>query len=206
MANPNWNQRYAGGETPWDTGTPDLHLVEAVRTGLIKPGRTLEIGCGTGTNALWLAQQGFDVLGIDITPLAIEKARAKPAQPNCRFEVVDFLTAQPPGGPFDVVFDRGCWHVFDEVDERARFASRVAELLAPGGQWLSLIGSTEGAPRDVGPPRRSARDIMAAVEPVLELVELRSIHFDVESVGRPKAWLCLSRRRDMPAQPTSRRP
>jgi methyl halide transferase len=204
MAQRNWNENYATGCLPWDSGKADNALVEAVRTGLVTPGRTLEIGCGTGTNSLWLAQQGFDVLGVDIAPLAIEKARAKPQTRNCRFEVLDFLTAQPPGGPFDFIFDRGCWHVFDETADRSRFAARVAELLAPGGKWLSLIGSTEGAPRDIGPPRRSARDIMNAIEPAVEILELRTMHFDVENMDPPKAWFCLSRRRDIPAQPTSR--
>ena len=82
------------------------------RSGAIAPGRTLEIGCGTGTNAIFLAQHGFDVLGIDISEVAVEKARAK-AQGRCRFEVVDFLVAAPAGGPFQFVFDRGCFHVFD---------------------------------------------------------------------------------------------
>src|SRR5690349_23309462 len=101
MANPNWNERYAGGSTPWDSGKPDSNLVEAVQAGLVKPGRTLEVGCGTGTNALFLAQHGFDVLGVDISALAIEKARAKPAHPHARFEVLDFLKAKPAGAPFE---------------------------------------------------------------------------------------------------------
>ena len=188
---------------PWDSGTPDEHLVDTVRVGLVKPGRALEVGCGTGTNSLWLAQQGFDVIGVDLARLAVEQARAK--APMCRFEVLDFLAADPPGGPFDFVFDRGCWHVFDEAADRERFAARVAERLAPGGKWLSLIGSTEGAPRDVGPPRRSARDVINAVEPVLEILGLRTMLFDLDQPEPPKAWMCLSQRRDIPAQPSTRR-
>lgn len=203
MAEHDWNEHYGSGFLPWDSDDPDEALVEAVRSGLVTPGRALEIGCGTGTNALWLAQQGFDVLGVDLAPLAIERARKKPAHPRCRFEVLDFLAAKPAGGPFDLIFDRGCWHVFDQAADRARFAARVADLLAPGGKWVSLIGSTEGAPRDMGPPRRSARDIAEAIEPALELVELRSIHFDLQAMKPPKAWRCVSRRRDEPAQPST---
>jgi hypothetical protein len=76
----------------------------------------------------------------------------------------------------------------------------VAGVLSPGGLWLSLIGSTEGAPRETGPPRRSARDIANAVEPVLEIVQLQSIHFDLDRDMPPAAWLCLSRARAVPAQ------
>ena len=186
---------------PWDSGTPDEHLVDAVRVGLVTPGRTLEVGCGTGTNALWLAQQGFEVVGVDVSRLAIEKARSK--APMCRFEMLDFLATDPPGGLFDFVFDRGCWHVFDNAADRERFAARVAEQLAPGGHWLSLIGSTEGAAREVGPPRRSARDVTTAIEPVLEILGLRTMIFDVQQPEPPKAWMCLSRRRDIPAQPST---
>jgi len=207
---PDWNTRYAEGNLPWDTGAPDEHLVASVRAGAVTPGRTLEIGCGTGTNALFLAAQGFEVLGVDVSPLAIDKARAKAtaagaAARACRFEVLDFLAADPAGGPFDFVLDRGCFHIFDDDAVRARFAARVAAALAPGGQWLSLVGSTEGPPRDVGPPRRTAREVMAAIEPVLELVELRSIYFEALIESPAKAWLCRARRREVPAQPSTRR-
>src|SRR5262249_47045694 len=138
MPHPPWNERYATGELPWDTGTPDPLLVGLIESGRIPPGRTLEVGAGTGTNAIWLAERGFDVLGVDLAPLAVEQANAKrkPAgTPRCRFETLDFMTATPAGGPFDFVFDRGCLHIFDGADERARFAARVADLLVPNGTW-----------------------------------------------------------------------
>jgi SAM-dependent methyltransferase len=178
-------------------------LVEMIESHAIAPARTLEVGCGTGTNAIYLAQHGFDVVGIDISPLAIESARAK-AQGRCRFETGDFLNDAPPGGPFGFVFDRGCFHTFDEDQERAQFAQRVAAVLVDGGIWLSLLGSTEGPARDAGPPRRSARDVINAIEPSLEILQLRTEEFSVYGETM-KAWLCLSRKRTIPAQPSSRR-
>ena len=73
--------------------------------------------------------------------------------------------------------------MFDEPDERQRFAAHVAAALGPGGLWLSLIGSTEGPARDVGPPRRSAREVTLAIEPALEIVELRSAEFRGQLLG-----------------------
>ena len=102
------------------------------------------------------------------------------------------------------MFDRGCFHTFDEDHERARFATNVAAALVEGGVWLSLVGSTEGAPRDVGPPRRSAREVMNAIEPSLEILQFRSGEFGVDG-EQLKAWICLSRKRAIPAQPSSRR-
>ena len=202
MPHPSWNESYASGEPlPWDTGTPDPLLADIIDSRAVAPGRTLEIGCGTGTNAIFLAQHGFNVLGVDISAIAVDKARTK-AHGRCRFEVVDFLADAPPGGPFEFVFDRGCFHVFDDESERARFAQQVAAQLVEHGLWLSLIGSTEGPPRDEGPPRRSARDVMNAIEPSLEIMQLRSTEFIVGE-ERLKSWCCLSRKRAIPAQPST---
>jgi methyl halide transferase len=202
MSHPSWNESYASGQPPWDTGQPEPLLVEFVTSGGIPPIRTLEVGAGTGTNAIWLAERGFDVLGVDVSPLAIERAQAKikGRALRCRFATLDFLATPPPDGPFQFVFDRGCFHVFDEPRERQRFAAQVAAALAPSGVWLSLIGSTEGPPREVGPPRRSVREVALAIEPALEIVELRSVAFR----DNAKAWFCLSRQRTTPAQPSTR--
>lgn len=193
MPHPSWNESYAAGELPWDTREAEPLLVEFVTSGGIRPTQTLEIGAGTGTNALWLAERDFDVLGIDVAPLAVERANAKlkGRDLRCRFATLDFLAASAEGS-FGFVFDRGCFHVFDESEERARFAARVAAVLTPGGLWLSLIGSTEGGPREMGPPQRSAREVALAIEPALEIVDLHAAEFRAHDV---KAWFCLSRSR-----------
>ena len=207
MGHEDWDQHYASGHMPWDSDEPDERLVELVRSGTVQVGTAIDIGCGTGTHALWLAQQGFEVLGVDISPLAIERARGKASAVQgvtCRFETLDFLEDEPLAGSFQLAFDRGCLHVFDERAERGRFAARVAGLLAPGGLWLSLLGSTEGPAREMGPPRRSVRDIAEAIEPSLEIVRLDAIEFALapELGPPPKAWRCIARRRDVPAQPS----
>ena len=74
-----------------------------------------------------------------------------------------------------------------------------------GGLWLSLLGSTEGAPRDHGPPRRSARDIVNAVEPSLEIVELRGVDFDGDEASDVRGWVLMARRPRVPAQPSTAR-
>jgi SAM-dependent methyltransferase len=204
MATRDWDDHYASGNLPWDTGKPEPHLVELIERGTIALGRVLEVGCGTGTNALWLAARGFEVLGVDISPLAIAKAKAKAeGVAGVRFMVLDFLTAEIDGAPFDFVFDRGVLHVFDDASDRAQFARQVGRVLATGGYWLSLAGSTEGPEPDHGPPRRSARDLVEAVEPVLEIIELRSAAFELGSGAR--AWQLLARAREIPAQPSTRR-
>lgn len=203
MTRPDWDSRYRSGDTPWDTGEPSQHLVDFVSTRCPTTGHALEVGCGTGTNALWLAAHGFSVLGVDISPIALDQARAKVAGSSlqCRFETQNFLVNAPADGPFDFVFDLGCFHVFVSLDERRCFAEQVRSVLRPGGRWLSLIGSTEGPARNEGPPRRSARDVIESIEPSLEILELRSIEFRANAPSPAAAWLCVSGPRKVPAQP-----
>src|SRR5208283_456945 len=150
MPHPSWNDSYASGVPPWDTGQPEPLLVEFITSAGLAPVRALEIGAGTGTNTIWLAERGFDVLGVDVSPLAVEKAHAKMEgrELRCRFGTLDFLATPPPGGPFHFVFDRGCFHVFDEPEERSRFAECVAAALEPGGSHAlgearALLGFVE---------------------------------------------------------------
>ncbi|MCA9691914.1 MAG: methyltransferase domain-containing protein [Nannocystaceae bacterium] len=206
MSARDWDQRYVDGDLPWDTGHPDPHLVAQWAELVPTPARVLEVGCGTGTNAIWLAERGCEVVGVDVSARAIQHAMTKTAAAGVRvaLSVANFLTDDAiPAGAFDLVFDRGVFHVFDAAADRARFAERVARALAPGGQWLCVAGSTEGPKRDHGPPRRSARDITEAVEPHLSLASLRDTMFEANTPSPARAWLLRARRRDVPAVPST---
>lgn len=199
-----WDEHYRSGETPWDNGQPEPLFIEAIERGALPRGRLLELGCGTGTNARLFAAAGFEVVAVDLSATAIERARAHPDAAGIAYQVRDILAEELPAGPFDAVIDRGCFHSFDAESERAVLVRRISEALRPGGCWLSLIGSTEGAPRDTGPPRRSAEELARVIEPQLELLELSSRRF-ADTPGDPLAWWCLTRRRSTPAQPSTRR-
>ena len=193
-----FKEHYRSGDTPWDIGKPDFNLIQTV-TGLpIQPRKALEIGCGTGDNAIWLAGQNFDVLGIDSAELAIQKARGKAlaAGVGCRFQVADIYNARIEGAPFGFAFDRGCFHIAGTDESRNNFAGRVGALLEGGGLWLSLVGSSdEQRGSRPGPPQRSARDIVNAVEPYFEMLSLVSGHFGSNAPQGPKAWIALMRKR-----------
>jgi len=192
-----WDKRYVEGELPWDSGKPDVHLAEVIAAHGIKPGKALEIGCGTGTNSIWLAQHGFAMTGMDISQTAIARATEKAAAAGvaCNFIVGDFMVDQVPGAPFDFVYDRGCLHIFEGVEDLSLFASRVGNVLTPEGMWHSLVGSTDGPPRDTGPPRHSAAEIVTAVEPHFEILELTSTSFDSKNHRDVRAWVLVARRR-----------
>ena len=191
-----WQERYLSGDLPWDNGKPDHNLVRVVDAFGIGACRALEVGCGTGTNAIWLAQQGFSMTAVDLADEAIEKARAKaPTGADIRWAACNVLADPLPGGPYGFVFDRGCFHSFDELSEQNVFAARVHACLDTSGYWLSLMGSTDGPPRDVGPPRRSCRQIASVVEPLFEVLELRASVFDPDVPDSPRSWACLMRKR-----------
>lgn len=193
-----WQERYLSGDLPWDNGNPDHNLVRVIDAFHIGPCRALEIGCGTGTNAIWLAQHGFGVTAIDLAAEAIEQARAKAetAGADIRLATCNILTDPPPGGPYGFVFDRGCFHSFDETAERDVFAARVHACLNTGGHWLTLMGSTDGPPRDMGPPRLSCRQFASVLEPLFEILELRTSVFDPDVPDSPRSWACLMRKRE----------
>lgn len=207
MPRSSWDERYVTRDLPWDTGRPSRHLDHTLAAHDLAPGPALEIGCGTGTNAIWLAEQGFTVTAVDLSPTAVGLARDKAhrAGVEIAFHVVDIQAEPLPGGPYHLVFDRGCFHTFDAAEQRQRFARQVASVLAPGGVWLSLIGSTEGPPREVGPPRRSLRDVVSAVEESLEIRTVEAVAFDEDYPDAPRAWRCLFTARTVPPQPSTRR-
>jgi SAM-dependent methyltransferase len=192
-----FKQRYETGNTPWDLGRPDPNLVQTVTTVPIDPCTALDIGCGTGDNSIWLSQQGFRVTGIDSLEIAIEKAREKAAKTDaeCTFAVGDILKTRIEGAPFGFAFDRGCFHILDSNRERKAFAEKVSGHLDTDGLWLSLIGNADERREGPGPPQRTSRDIVNAVEPHFEILSLVSGAFGSNRSNPPRAWVCLMRKR-----------
>src|ERR1051326_4168040 len=192
-----FRQSYEAGEAPWDIGRPDFNLVQVVTRTPVLPCTALEIGCGTGDNAIWLGQQGFDVLAVDAVPIAVERARKKADQAHvkCSFLVQDVLENEVEGGPFHFAFDRGFFHVIDSEQVRQRFAEVVGRYLDEAGLWLSLLGNADEVRRGPAPPKRSASDIGTAVEPSFEILSLASSHFETSFPEPPRAWVCLMRKR-----------
>src|SRR3989442_12336103 len=111
LADREFEKSYATGDTPWDSGRPSAELVRGLAAGLLTGQIVLEIGCGTGTNAIELARRGYRVTAIDLVDLAVRRARdkAQSAGVDIDFRVGD-ATRMDLGGPFDVVFDRGVYH------------------------------------------------------------------------------------------------
>jgi cyclopropane fatty-acyl-phospholipid synthase-like methyltransferase len=129
--------RYLLGRPPWDTEVTPPEVIELVEGGVLPPGRALDLGCGTGTNCIYLARHDWEVVGVDFSVLAIRRARrkARRAGVDGRFYQVDVTNLAFLADPFDLALDIGCLHSLSPEDWR-RYAAGVARLVLPGGLYL----------------------------------------------------------------------
>jgi len=143
---------------PWDVGRPQPAFVELVRAGELDKGRVLDVGCGTGENALYLAENGFSAIGVDLSNRAIVAARAKAAERRLKvdFQEGNVLSLDFKDGVFDNVIDSGLFHTLPD-DDRPVYAREIARVLAPKGMYFMLCFS-EKEPTNWGGPRRVTRE------------------------------------------------
>jgi len=188
-------ERYASGNTPWDSGKPDEELLRVLDSGKLTGKTVLEFGCGTGTNAVELAQRGFEVTAVDIVDQAIQSARAKARKANVTvdFRVADTLNGEVSGA-YDVLFDRGAYHCLRTVDLK-KFQDFLKRVTHRGSWWLSLAGNAKEK-HEPGPPVVSEQEIRAELGPLFDIVELREYRFTTDRDGfRPLGWSILMRRK-----------
>ena len=156
----------------------------------LAPGRALDMGCGTGTNALYLARHGWEVVGVDFAELAIEAAERKAGSTDAVTFVqgdVTRLSELGVQGPFDLVLDVGCFHSIS-ARGRDRYASEVAWLTRPGALLL-LFGFGSRFRRFLGVPALSRPEVLRRFGDTFELERLVP---GTEPVGA--AWYYLRRR------------
>jgi methyl halide transferase len=193
-----WDSRYRSGDTPWDSGSPSAELQKVLQEYGIPCSRALDLGCGTGSNCVYLAGKGFDVTGVDIAAPAIEAAQQRlNGQPlTCRFLVADVFHLPDLGSPFPLIFDRGCFHVVRQADE-AGIVDVFDRWLAPGGRLLVLTGNANDTDkRQDGPPKATDAELRRAFAGRLKIEHLREFHFDTQP-GRefhPLGWSLLLRK------------
>jgi SAM-dependent methyltransferase len=134
---------YRTGEPPWVIDEPQPAVVGLERAGGIT-GPVLDLGCGTGEHTILLRRLGYDVIGADAAPAAVERARARAeaAGVAAEFRIADAM--DPAGlGRFATVLDSALFHVFG-ADDRARYARALTDVVVPGGQVVVLALSTRG--------------------------------------------------------------
>jgi SAM-dependent methyltransferase len=174
--------RYWLDNPPWDTGVtpPEVYKFLGNHT----PGRALDLGCGTGTNVITLAQHGWQVEGVDFVPRAIRTARKKARRAGVvdrvSFKVGDALSPKSFQGSYDLILDIGCLHSFPEevIETHAR---NLRDHLAVRGTFLLYTHINPGPGEGHGATEGS----LATLGEYLTLVRRE----DGEEFSRPSAWL-----------------
>lgn len=179
--------KYLRGRAPWDRGVVPPEVVALVEGGL-PPGRALDIGCGSGTSSVYLAEHGWDVVGVDFSAAAIRRARrrARQAGVRCTFHRADATELAFLSGPFDLALDIGCLHGIPGQG-RARYATGLARLVRPAGLYmLYAICPLPDRPTPRGITPEAVRELFTAVF-VIERQE------EGKDRGRPSAWYWMKR-------------
>ncbi len=195
----NFEEAYAA-VAPWDIGRPQQPFVDAAKQ---IHGTVLDSGCGTGDTAIFYAEQGYTVTGIDYLAVPIERAKRKAADKNLkvRFEVRDALSLKSWGEKFDNIVDSGLFHTFTDED-RAKYVEGLASVLRPGGK-LFLMCFSDAEPGTVGPRRVPKRELEESFDSdwAIESIEPKAFTINPDfkgaefSPGGAKAWFMTARRK-----------
>ena len=173
---------------PWHRHDPPSLLQRAVAERTTR-GRALDVGCGEGEHAVWLARQGFSVVGLDFVPAALDAARVRAEQAGVELELHECeVTEFEATTPFDVVLDSGCLHHLPRA-KLERYRQRLDEWVSPGGDYVLVHFAHR--PR-VGwipkGPRHLTRDQAVSLFAPMELRAYDETSFEVPlPMGRMRA-------------------
>ena len=186
MKREDWNRRYTEVDSLWSL-TPNRFLVAEVAG--LRPGRALDLACGEGRNAIWLAERGWRVTAVDFSDVAIAKARRRAADEglDVEFHVEDLLAFEPEAArAFDLVL---VLYLQLPAAERRRVLVTAAEAVAPGGTLLlvghDLLNATEGVGGPSDPSVLYTPDDIVAELHGLEIEKAERVHRDMEDAERP---------------------
>jgi 2-polyprenyl-3-methyl-5-hydroxy-6-metoxy-1,4-benzoquinol methylase len=187
---PDWHNVYQQvpmAHLPWYHPQLDPDVQNAVQTQDLSAPLTLwDLGTGQGNQAALLQKLGFEVTATDFSESAIKLARQH--HPQVNFKQDDVLHTQVPG-MFDIILDRGCFHVFAPVD-RPKYKASLTSRLKPGGQyWLKCFSDLE--PGQGGPYRYSEADLLEQFVPPLSLTSLHRTQYYGQLDPYPQAWFAV---------------
>lgn len=175
-------------DIPWNLETPPELLVELLDTGIVRPSRAIDLGCGAGNYAVYLASRGFNVTGVDFSPTAIKiaKENAKAKGVKCNFLVADVLQdLDKVNQTWDFAYGWGLMHHI-LPDQRRHYVENVHRILNPKGKYLSLCfgekdtgfeGSGKYRKTDIGSVIyfSSEDELRKLFEPYFQIIDLRTV-------------------------------
>lgn len=201
-----WLQRYREtppDQMPWHREEPAEGLEETVRRGLLPHGLTLDLGCGTGTDLMYLARQGYQVVGVDIAlePLRLARERFQRAGLDIPLVRADARFLPFRDASFDLICDSGCFHTF-APEIRPLYARSVARVLKPGGiLFLREFHADQPQPPEGGPYRLKLEEFIEVFTPHFRFLSAGEIFLpDLPPDRRRLHLVRLQRRQNAPAR------
>lgn len=193
-----WDRQYREGRPVWDSDRPTSELVRVVREQSIPRGTTIELGCGTGSNAVWLARQGFTVTAIDMSPEAVHRARQRTWQIGVAVRILrgDLRNLSRRDGPFDFFVDCGCYGAV-QLGDAPGYILALERVTRPGSLGLVLTGNDHEPEDEAGPPVLGEARLRKDFGHLFEVQRLREFRFDAHQGNgkRYLGWSLLLRRR-----------
>lgn len=185
----NWEEKYRTGQTPWDSDLPSAELLKVLREYSVQPGRAIELGCGTGTNAVALAKLGWQVTAVDCVADALQQGEQKALAAGVEVEWIeaDVQNFGAELAPFDLIFDRGCYHCCRRVD-LSGYLNTLENVSDTRTQMLCLCGNPNGEEQG-GPPKVPEQSVREELGTLFKITHLRAFHFeDAGGVQGPLGW------------------
>lgn len=181
-----WDRMYERGTATWDLGAADPELLATLEAREVAPGRAIDLGCGTGDNAIALAQLGFEVTAVDLAGAALAQAREKAATAGVQveFRTGDVTDPHQLEGPFDLIVDRGL--LMSLLGERARraYTTTVTRLAGPAGHVYQHQWALPEAPPALSRARLLVHGTKGFVLASGELERRLGHDFHVETLSR----------------------
>jgi SAM-dependent methyltransferase len=194
-----WDSAYRHkAPAPWDIGRPADELQKVVAGGKVGRCRVVDMCCGSGTDAIYLASQGFDVTGIDVSPTALSQAQQKAHDANVSVHWVLADTLAPPDlKPFDFLYDRACYHVVRKQN-LAAYIETLRRFSHPGTYFLLLAARSD----DLVPGGNwgvTEDELRSDFHPLFDIEWLREISLEInrQEIG-PPAWSVFLKRKAGP--------
>jgi SAM-dependent methyltransferase len=179
-----WDERYADQDLVWSAG-PNRFLADEV--GDMAPGRALDLACGEGRNAIWLASRGWRVVAVDFSPVGIDKGRQRADHAGVTVDwMVADVTAWDPPGLFDLI---AIFYLQLNRDELTTTLSHALPALAPGATLLVVAHDRRNLTEGVGGPQDPAvlvdPDELTSLLPGLDIERATTVERVVDGADRP---------------------
>jgi SAM-dependent methyltransferase len=188
--------KYNLTEIPWHSDEPDQEIIDLIKNKEIKPSLVLDVGCGAGTDAIYLASKGCKVTAIDVSHEAIRIARerAEKAKVKVNFIADNFLEFKFYNKKFDFINDRGCFHHINPLD-REKFAMKINDVLESNGYYYLRCWSDKEEESDRGPYRISKDEIKNTFSKFFKVGVIKDFRFGGKGA---RGYACLMRKEESP--------